>query len=36
MQSTTYWTDNEIVLHYLKNEKRRFQTFVANRDEEIR
>lgn len=36
IQSTTYWTDSEIVLHYLKNEKRRFQTFVANRVEEIR
>ena len=36
IQSTTYWTDSEIVLHYLKNEKRRFQTFVGNRVEEIR
>ena len=36
IQSTTYWTDSEIVLHYLKNEKRRFQTFVANRVQEIR
>jgi len=36
IQSTTYWTDSEIVLHYLKNEKRRFQTFVVNRVEEIR
>ena len=36
IQSTIYWTDSEIVLHYLKNEKRRFQTFVANRVEEIR
>ena len=36
IQSTTYWTDSEIVLHYLKNEKLRFQTFVANRVKEIR
>lgn len=36
IQSTTYWTDSEIVLHYLKNETCRFQTFVANRVEEIR
>lgn len=36
IQSTTYWTDSEIVLYYLNNEKRRFQTFVANRVEEIR
>ena len=36
IQSTTYWTDSEIVLHYLKNEKCCFQTFVANRVEEIR
>lgn len=34
IQGTTYWTDNEIVLHYLKNGKRRFQTLVANRVEE--
>lgn len=31
IQGTTYWTDSEIVLHYLKNGKRRFQTLVANR-----
>lgn len=36
IQQTKYWTDSEIVLHYLKNEKRRFQTYVANRVEEIR
>ena len=35
--SRTYlWTDSEIVLHYLRNEKRRLQTFVANRVEEIK
>ena len=32
---TFLWTNCEIVLHYLKNEKRRLQTFVANRGEEI-
>ena len=36
IQQTRYWTDSEIVLHYLKNEKRGFQTYVANRVEEIR
>ena len=36
IQSTKFWTDSEIVLHYLKNERRRFQTYVANRVEEIR
>ena len=36
IQQTKYWTDSEIVLHYLKNEKRRFQTYVANHVEEIR
>jgi len=30
------WTDSKIVLHYLRNEKRRLQTFVANRVEEIK
>ena len=35
--SRTYlWTDREIVLNYLKNEKRRLQIFVANRVEEIK
>ena len=35
--SRTYlWTDSEIVLHYLTNEKRRLQTFVDNRLEEIK
>ena len=33
---TYLWTDSEIVLHYLRNEKRRLQTFVANRVEEIK
>ena len=31
-----YWTDNMIVLHYLRNEEQRFQTFVANRVAMIR
>ena len=33
---TLLWTDSEIVLHYLKNEKRRLQTFVVNKVEEIK
>ena len=36
IDKTTYWTDSEIVLHYLKNEKRRLQTYVANRVQEIK
>jgi hypothetical protein len=36
IQESRYWTDSEIVLHYLKNRTRRFQTFVANRIEEIK
>ena len=35
IDKTYFWTDSKIVLHYLKNEKRRFQTYVANRVEEI-
>ena len=35
-ERTFLWTDSEIVLHYLKNEKRGLQTFVANRIEEIK
>ena len=35
--SRTYlWTDSEIMLHYLRNEKRRLQTLVATRVEEIK
>ena len=30
------WTDSEIVPHYLTNEERRLQTFVANRVEKIK
>ena len=36
IKCTKYWTDNEIVLHYLKNAKRPFKTYVANSVEEIR
>lgn len=36
IERTQYWTDSEIVLHYLRNVKRRFQTFVANRVHEIK
>ena len=31
-----FWTDSEIVLKYVKNEKRRFQVFVENRISTIR
>ena len=31
-----YWTDSQIVLHYLRNERRRFSTYVSNRVAEIR
>jgi hypothetical protein len=30
-----FWTDSACVLSYLRNESRRFQTFVANRISEI-
>ena len=33
---TFYWTDSEVVLGYINNETRRFQTFVGNRVAEIR
>ena len=26
-----YWTDSQVVLSYLNNERKRFHTFVANR-----
>ena len=29
--SSVFWTDSELVLKYIVNESRRFQTFVANR-----
>ena len=31
IHDTTYWTDSTVVLQYIRNESRRFQTFVANR-----
>ena len=31
-----FWTDAMITLKYIRNESRRFQTYVANRVEEIR
>lgn len=33
IESSFLWTDREIMLHYLKNEKRRLQTFIGNRVE---
>ncbi|XP_043228643.1 uncharacterized protein LOC122384898 [Amphibalanus amphitrite] len=36
VNQTFYWTDSEVVLGYINNEARRFQTFVANRVAEIR
>ena len=31
IHKTIFWTDSTIVLQYIRNEARRFQTFVANR-----
>ena len=31
IDDTIYWTDFTVVLQYIRNESRRFQTFVANR-----
>ncbi|XP_022800628.1 uncharacterized protein LOC111338407 [Stylophora pistillata] len=31
IHDTIYWTDSTIVLQYIRNESRRFHTFVANR-----
>ncbi|KAJ8019886.1 hypothetical protein HOLleu_41658 [Holothuria leucospilota] len=31
-----FWTDSMIVLGYIRNEERRFKTFVANRVSKIR
>ena len=33
---TTFWSDSEVILHYIRNESKRFHTFVANRIAEIR
>ena len=35
-EKVIFWTDSIIVLNYIKNECRRFQTYVANRVTEIR
>ena len=35
-EKVVFWTDSMIVLNYIKNESRRFQTYVANRVTEIR
>ncbi|XP_033642413.1 uncharacterized protein LOC117302547 [Asterias rubens] len=35
LQETVYWSDSMIVLQYLRNEEKRFQTFVANRVSKI-
>ena len=29
-ESSTFWTDSTVVIRYVENENRRFQTFVAN------
>ncbi|XP_038047534.1 uncharacterized protein LOC119721530 [Patiria miniata] len=31
LEDSVFWTDSTIVLQYVKNEERRFLTFVANR-----
>lgn len=31
INKTVFWTDSMIVLQYIRNEAKRFQTFVANR-----
>ncbi|XP_052407932.1 uncharacterized protein LOC127953079 [Carassius gibelio] len=36
LKKTCFWTDSTSVLKYIKNENRRFQTFVANRVTTIR
>ena len=35
-EKVVFWTDSMIVLNYIRNESRRFQTYVANRVTEIR
>ncbi|XP_053402855.1 uncharacterized protein LOC128558076 [Mercenaria mercenaria] len=35
IDSVTFWTDSMIILGYIKNETRRFKTFVGNRVSEI-
>ena len=36
ISSTFFWTDSQITLQYIRNESRRFKTYVANRVCEIR
>ena len=36
LMDSVFWTDSTIVLHYLRNEEKRFHTFVANRVTQIR
>lgn len=36
LDQSTFWTDSTAVLKYIKNEDKRFQTFVANRVSAIR
>lgn len=36
VESKTYWTDSTTVLKYIRNEKKRFHVFVANRVQMIR
>ena len=31
-----FWTDSKVVIGYIKNDARRFKTFVANRVQRIR
>ena len=31
VQGSTFWTDSMLVLQYINNHTKRFQTFVANR-----
>ena len=36
ISSATFWTDSQTSLQYIKNDNKRFQTYVANRAIEIR
>ncbi len=36
LQDSVFWTDSLIVLHYIENDQKRYQTFVANRVNIIR
>ena len=36
VDETCFWTDSQVILGYISNDSRRFQTFVANRVAEIR